>query len=328
MSQRERIVIPTKPLSAPIQSPLTATTKEKRIPSQLYHLSSKDSTNTSPPSSSASGINNHQKDIPKHRRLPEINTARLSNVPSFKITPVGDSYRHIKSASHDEKSNDKKRLVDQFYDQYGTPPPSAPGTRTQTPSLTRNNTSTSIPSYNQSRTNLAVLNKYEYEPKNLNHGDGPTSKIGEMINEIEQVIVKKVKEQVEVNEEEFSNKIDDFQYIINEIKIVKDRINLIIHEIQNEKLNQFNDNFQSFQTDIEKFMNFLIILENYEEKLFKSRDRMNLYKRKLLDIRKTIELGEKLKIMEYEKSENRTKWIIAAGFFGLILLVYMKLFKS
>ncbi len=312
MTTQREYTPPPLPKSAPIQSELTNSAKSKRIP-PLYKSHSKDSTSQ------------------KHKQLPELQTttpSRSNNIqsailPSIKLTPVGpDSYRHIKSASYDEKANGKKRLVDQFYDQLGTPPSSS--TRLNTPVLTRNNTTTSFA--NESRSNL-VLNKFEFDKKDVEveqHNNGNIVEIGEEIEKLEMVIVKSIKEQVELNEDEFVDKIDDFQSVSQDILEIKNRVKQIINIIEDEKYKSFKQDYESFELEIMKFIDFLKILESYELKINNSRDKMNQYKRKLFDIRKTIEFGEMMKVVEHKKLKSRNKWISITFLFGFVLFILYK----
>jgi len=322
---------PPLPKSAPIQSELTNSTKQKRIPqksTKLYQISTKES-------------NSNSNITTKHKQLPELQTnSKLFQIPNFKNTPVNESYRHNKNLSIDGGSgsgsgigsgsgsgNDKKRLVDQFYDQFGTPPPSsssAGNTKLNTPLLTRNNTATSLG--NDSRTNL-VFNKFEFDNDKNNGigGIGYRSEIGDEISKLEQIIVKRIKEQVEINEDEFLEKIDDFQLIQQDIQNIKNKIQEIIKEIKFEKINNFNLKFNSFENDINKFLSFLKILQDYETKLNNSRNRMNEYKKKLYDIRKSIEFGEQMKIIQHEKTENRNKWIGFAFLISFVVFIYIKI---
>lgn len=312
MSQRS--YTPTLPKSAPIQSELTNSAKQKRIP-QIYQTHSRESSNTTN----------------KHKQLPELQTSRV-NLPVFKNTPITESYRHSKTNSYDEKS-DKKRLVDQFYDQLGTPPPTGPsssnsnsghGTRLGTPVITRNNT---VNSFNESRTNLVLNDKFEdgkFESSNQDDYEFG-GKIGEEISKLEQVIIRRIREQVEINEDEFIGNVDDFHSVLNQIDDIRKKLLNIIQDVNETRINKFNEDYENFQQEIEKFMGFLQVLNEYEDKLKKSREKMNIYKKKLLEIRKTIEFGEMVKIMEHKNSENRNKRI---GFFvaiSFLAFVYWKL---
>lgn len=333
MSAQREYTPPPLPRSAPIQAELTNSAKSKRIP-QLYQPHHKDNAGSS--TASASGSSQ------KHKQLPELQTSNSisptstpsrvphntsSTHPSFKHTPVTQPYRHIKTASYDERANDKKRLVDQFYHQLGTPPSSANGSRLATPLLTRNNTMTSL--VNESRTNL-VLNKFELDKKEDGYSEfekrtGNVSEIGDMVAKLEQVIVRRIKEQVDVNEEEFLEKTGDFQGIEENIKGVKLRIQEIITTIEMESFKNFNEEYQVFEAEIKKFIDYLKILDDYEVKIHNSRDKMNEYKQKLLAIRKTIELGEMMKVAEHKKMENRNRWISVVMTFIFVLFALYKM---
>lgn len=314
MSQRS--YTPTLPKSAPIQSELTNSAKQKRIP-QIYQTHSRESSITTN----------------KHKQLPELQTSRV-NLPVFKNTPVSESYRHSKTNSYDERS-DKKRLVDQFYDQLGTPPPtglssstpnSAHGTRLGTPVMTRNNT---VSNFNESRTNLVLNDKFEdgkLESSTTNNGNNDFgSKIGEEISKLEQVIIRRIRDQVEVNEEEFIGNVEDFHGVLNQIDEIKEKIMHIIQDVSETRINKFSEDYENFEVEIQKFMGFLKILNQYEDKLRNSRDKMNAYKKKLFDIRKTIEFGEMVKIMEHKNSQSRNKRIGAIVAVSFLAFVYWKL---
>ncbi|CAM9010346.1 unnamed protein product [Wickerhamomyces anomalus] len=121
-------------------------------------------------------------------------------------------------------------------------------TRLNTPVLTRNNTTTSFA--NESRSNL-VLNKFEFDKKDVEveqHNNGNIVEIGEEIEKLEMVIVKRIKEQVELNEDEFVDKIDDFQSVSQDILEIKNRVKQIINIIEVEKYKSFKQDYESFET--------------------------------------------------------------------------------
>ncbi|CDR45023.1 CYFA0S16e01244g1_1 [Cyberlindnera fabianii] len=266
-----------QPKSSPVQSPLTQSTKKLRIPQSLT---------------------SSQK--------------RFSHLPVIET----ESSLRKKSTSPDESPfNDKKRLVDQFYElSSGTATPNAitPGT----PFISRSNTMDDL---KDAKGSFGFL-KHAYGDDSMIGDEEHKSHMRKSVLELESEVTKRVKHRVEESGLEMHKTTTQFDGMQAEIRQIKDKVNVYVSLLKSKSATLDND-YGQLEAELAKLYSTLSVLDQYELAVETSRQKMLTSKKKLQQLTQIVEITEKQNTKERENVKVRRKWILLVT--ALLLLVFL-----
>lgn len=137
------------------------------------------------------------------------------------------------------------------------------------------------------------------------------------IYNLQQMVLKTVSSEVTTNNINFLKDTKEFSEICTELNAIKGKFLEYFKMIKANEKNLKAQCSEFFEKELVQLYKSLEVIVKFEKNLHQSRDKLNLNKKKLFDLKKKIEYNEVLKSKQMRKKKIRKRWI----FFGVILLL-------